>query len=60
MKPDIKTLQRFREARDAALWAPLLSDEERKAQAQRVADQAARDEVRRAPTPQLPLEARNG
>lgn len=48
MKPDLITLQRFREMRDVALYAPLLSDDERKAHEQRVAEQAAKDDAKRA------------
>lgn len=48
MKPDLITLMRFREMRDVALYAPLLSDDERKAHEQRVSAQKARDEAKRA------------
>ena len=48
MKPDLITAMRFREMRDVALYAPLLSDDERKAHEQRVAAQAAKDEAKRA------------
>jgi hypothetical protein len=48
MKPDLITLQRFREMRDVALYAPLLNDDERLAHEQRVADKKARDEAKRA------------
>ena len=56
MKPTIDALQRFRECRDLATMAPELTDDDRKAQAQRVAEQAARDEAARAGSQQLPLE----
>lgn len=56
MRPTIDALQRFRECRDLAMVAPELTRDERKEQAQRVADQAARDDAARAPSPQLPLE----
>jgi hypothetical protein len=47
MKPDLITLQRFREMRDLALYAPLMSDDDRKAHEQRVAAQAAKDDAKR-------------
>jgi len=53
-------MQRFRECRDLAMVAPEMTRDERKAQAQRVADQAARDDAARAGLPQLPLEDSNG
>jgi len=56
MRPTIDALQRFRECRDLAMVAPELTDDDRKAQAQRVAEQAARDDAARAESPQLPLE----
>lgn len=52
MKPDLTTLQRFIEMRDTALYAPLLTDDERKAHEQRIAAQKARDDAKRAATPQ--------
>lgn len=55
MRPTIDALQRFRECRDLAMVAPELTDDDRKAQAQRVAGQAARDDAARAGSPQLPL-----
>lgn len=55
MKPTIDALQRFRECRDLAMVAPELTEDDRKAQAQRVAEQAARDDAARAGSPQLPL-----
>lgn len=57
MRPTIDALQRFRECRDLAMVAPELTDDDRKAQAQRVAEQAARDDAARAGSPQLPLGA---
>lgn len=51
MKPDLATLQRFIDMRDTALYAPLLSDDERKAYEHRVAAQAAKDDARRAAEP---------
>lgn len=51
MKPDPATLQRFIDMRDTALYAPMLTDDERKAHEQRVAAQAARDDARRAAEP---------
>lgn len=51
MKPDLATLQRFIDMRDLALYAPLLTDDERKAHEQRVAEQAARDDAKRAAEP---------
>ena len=57
MRPDLATLQRFRECRDLAMVSPELTRDDRKTQAQRVAEQAARDDAARAGSPQLPLGA---
>jgi hypothetical protein len=51
MKPDLATLQRFIDMRDLALYAPLLTDDDRKACKQRIAEQAARDDAKRAAEP---------
>lgn len=51
MKPDLDTLQRFIDTRDTALYAPLLTDSERKSHEQRVAAQAVLDDARRAAEP---------
>lgn len=51
MKPDPDTLQRFREMRDLALYAPLLTDAERKSHEKRVAEQATRDDAQRVREP---------
>ena len=55
MRPTIDALQRFRECRDLATVAPLLTNDQRAEHAQRVAEQAARDDAARAGSPQLPL-----
>ena len=51
MKADLITLMRFREMRDLALCAPLLTDAQRKECEQRIAAQKARDEAKRAAEP---------
>lgn len=57
MRPDLAALQRFRECSDLATMAPELTREDRRAHAQRVAEQAARDDAARAGSPQLPFSA---
>ena len=57
MRPDIKAMQRFRHCRDLAMVAPELTHDERRAHAQRVAEQAARDDAARAGSPQMALSA---
>ncbi len=51
MKPDLSTLQRFIDMRDTALYAPVMTEEDRKACKQRIAEQAARDDAKRAAEP---------
>lgn len=57
MKPTIDALQRFRDCSDLATIAPELTRDERREHAQRVAEQAARDDAARAGSPQLSLES---
>lgn len=48
MKPDLITLQRFREMRDVALYAPLLTENEKRIYERWKAEQRDRDEAKRA------------
>lgn len=57
MRPDIKAMQRFRQCRDLAMVSPELTHDDRRAHAQRVAEQAARDDAARAGSPQMALSA---
>jgi hypothetical protein len=53
--PD-RTQERFRELRDFALKDTLTTPEQRRDHRARVARQRARDEAKRLPSPQLPLD----